>query len=58
MNQPAYNAELERLIQTLNDCIGNKSLDKLVEQSIQYAYTLGKIDGYVAGVQAVAGDQR
>jgi hypothetical protein len=58
MNQPAYNAELERLIQTLNDCIGNKSLDKLVEQSIKYAYTLGKTDGYVAGVQAVAGDQR
>ena len=58
MNQPAYDAELERLIQTLNDCIGNKSLDKLVEQSIQYAYTLGKTDGYVAGVQAVAGDQR
>lgn len=58
MNQPAYNAELERLIQTLNDCIGNKSLDKLVEQSIQYAYTLGKNDGYVAGVQAVTEDQR
>ena len=58
MNQPAYHAELERLIQTLNDCIGNKSLDKLVEQSIKYAYTLGKTDGYVAGVQAVAGDQR
>lgn len=58
MNQPAYNAELKRLIQTLNDCIGNKSLDKLVEQSIQYAYTLGKNDGYVSGVQAVTEDQR
>lgn len=58
MNQFHYNDELERLIQTLNECIGNRSLDKLVEQSIKYAYTLGKTDGYVAGVQAVAGDQR
>ena len=54
MNDIAYRAELERVTKSLIEMVGNKSLDKLVEQSIKYAYTLGKTDGYVAGVAATA----
>jgi hypothetical protein len=58
MNQPAYHAELERVIQDLIKFVDNKSLDPIIVQAINYAYVLGKNDGYVNGVQAVAGDQR
>ncbi len=58
MNQPAYHAELERVIQDLVKMVDNKSLDPIIVQALNYAYVLGKTDGYVAGVQAVAGDQR
>lgn len=58
MNDIAYRAELERVIQSLIEMVGNQSLDPVIEQSLKYAYSMGKTDGYVAGVQAVAGDQR
>jgi hypothetical protein len=53
-----YQPELDRIIADLTSLIGNKSLDPLVKQAIEYAYTLGKSEGYVAGVQAITGDQR
>jgi hypothetical protein len=53
-----YQSELDRIIADLTSLIGNKSLDPLVKQAIEYAYTLGKSDGYVAGVQAMAGEER
>jgi hypothetical protein len=58
MNDIAYRAELERVIQDLIKFVDNKSLDPIIVQAINYAYVLGKNDGYVNGVQAVAGDQR
>lgn len=58
MNQPAYHAELERVIRDLVKFVDNKSLDPIIVQAINYAYVLGKNDGYVNGVQAVTGDQR
>lgn len=58
MNDIAYRAELERVIQDLIKFVDNKSLDPIIEQSLKYAYTLGKNDGYVSGVQAITEDQR
>lgn len=52
MNDIAYRAELERVIQSLIKMVGNKSLDPIIEQSLKYAYTMGKTDGYASGVQA------
>jgi hypothetical protein len=58
MNDQAYRAELERVIEDLIRLVDNKSLDPIIEQSLKYAYSMGKTDGYVSGVQAIAGDQR
>jgi len=58
MNDQAYRAELERVTQDLIRLVDNKSLDPIIEQSLKYAYSMGKTDGYVASVQAIAGDQR
>jgi hypothetical protein len=58
MNDIAYRAELERVIRDLIKFVDNKSLDPIIEQSVKYAYLMGKTDGYASGVQAVAGDQR
>jgi hypothetical protein len=58
MNDIAYRAELERVIRDLIKFVDNKSLDPIIEQSVKYAYSMGKTDGYAAGVQAVTGDQR
>jgi hypothetical protein len=58
MNSPVYHAELDRITKSLTELIDNKSLDPLVVQAINYAYVLGKNDGYVAGVKAVTEDQR
>ena len=58
MNDIAYRAELERVIRDLIKFVDNKSLDPIIVQAINYAYVLGKNDGYAAGVQAVTGDQR
>ena len=58
MNDIAYRAELERVIRDLIKFVDNKSLDPIIVQAINYAYVLGKNDGYVNGVQAVSGDQR
>jgi len=52
MNDIAYRAELERVTQSLIEMVGNKSLDPIIEQSLKYAYSMGKTDGYAAGVQA------
>lgn len=58
MNDIAYRAELERVIQDLIKFVDNKSLDPIIEQSLKYAYSMGKTDGYASGVQAVTEDQR
>ena len=58
MNKPTYQSELDRVAEDLAKLVDNKSLDPLIKQAIGYAYALGKADGYVAGVQAVTGDQR
>ena len=58
MNDIAYRAELERVIQDLIKFVDNKSLDPIIEQSLKYAYLTGKTDGYAAGVQATAGAQK
>jgi hypothetical protein len=58
MNDIAYRAELERVIRDLIKFVDNKSLDPIIEQSVKYAYSMGKTDGYASGVQAVSGDQR
>ncbi len=58
MNDQAYRAELERVIQDLIRLVDNKSLDPLIEQSLKYAYTMGKTDGLVAGVHSITGDVR
>lgn len=63
MNHPLYNAELERITKSLIEMIGNKSIDpiaqeKMVTQTMRYAYTLGKSDGYIAGVKSVVGDAK
>ena len=58
MNKPAYQSELDRVAEDLIKLVDNMSLDPLIKHAIQYAYALGKADGYVAGVQAVTGDQR
>ena len=58
MNDQAYRAELERVIQDLIRLVDNKSLDPIIEQSLKYAYTMDKTDGLVAGVHSVTGDVR
>jgi hypothetical protein len=58
MNDIAYRAELERVTQSLIEMVGSKSLAPVIAQALKYAYSMGKTDGYAAGVQAVAGDQR
>lgn len=58
MNDIAYRAELERVTKSLIEMVGNQSLDPIIEQALKYAYSMGKTDGYAAGVQAVVGDQR
>ena len=63
MTHPVYNAELERITKSLMEMIGNQSIDpitqeKMVTQTLRYAYTLGKSDGYVAGVKSVLGDAK
>ncbi len=63
MNQPVYSAELERITQSRMELINNKSVDPLMQESmvtqtLRYAYTLGKTDGYVAGVKSVVGDAK
>lgn len=57
-NARAYQVELDNIAKDLADLVDNMSLDPLIKHAIQYAYALGKADGYVAGVQAVTGDQR
>ena len=52
MNDIAYRAELERVTQSLIDMVGNKSLDPIIAQALKYAYSMGKTDGYAAGVRA------
>jgi hypothetical protein len=53
-----YQSELDRIVADLTTLIDNKSLDPLVKQAIEYAYTLGKSEGYVQGVQNMAGEER
>jgi hypothetical protein len=53
-----YQSELDRIVADLTHLIDNKSLDPLVKQAIEYAYTLGKSEGYVSGVEALAKDVR
>ena len=52
MNDIAYRAELERVTQSLIEMVGNQSLDPIIEQALKYAYSMGKTDGYAAGVRA------
>lgn len=54
MNDIAYRAELERVTQSLIEMVGNKSLDPIIAQALKYAYSMGKTDGYAAGVAATA----
>jgi hypothetical protein len=54
----AYQSELDRVAEDLAKLVDNKSLDPLIKQAIGYAYALGKSDGYVAGVQSMAGEER
>ena len=58
MNKPAYQSELDRVAEDLAKLVDNKSLNPLIKQAIGYAYALGKSDGYVAGVQSMAGEKR
>lgn len=54
MNDITYRAELERVTQSLIEMVGNKSLDPIIAQALKYAYSMGKMDGYAAGVAATA----
>jgi hypothetical protein len=57
-NSRAYQNELDNIAKDLADLVDNMSLDPLIKHAITYAYALGKADGYVAGVQAMAGEER
>jgi hypothetical protein len=58
MNKPVYGNELDRIVKDLIKIIDNKSLDPIIVQAINYAYVLGKNDGYASGVQATSGVQK
>lgn len=58
MSKPVYGNELDRIVKDLIKIIDNKSLDPIIVQAINYAYVLGKNDGYVAGVKIATGDQQ
>jgi hypothetical protein len=50
-NSRAYQNELDQITKDLADMVGNVSLEPLIKHAINYAYSLGKADGYVAGVK-------
>lgn len=54
----AYQSELDNIVKELSEIVEQPALDALIRSTIQYAYALGKSDGYVAGVRSVAGETK
>jgi hypothetical protein len=57
-NIRAYQSELDNIVKELSQFVDNPSLNALIKSTLEYAYALGKSEGYVKGVQNMAGEER